>query len=186
MKQINYLKMAHTVSQMNCVLQKQNNKKKMAHRWIVFCRRKSLSGNWKTNVGQSILEEVNVFWTNSSSINKSQYFKGTNNNNNRDSEIYAIAKEEILGIPILGFCLQMSETKLNILQVPVQEKYKLWIDQASTLVAVDWSLVCICEKCCNLISAALFFPRCSEPFQLSHLILLPAPFAHLSLALRCR
>ena len=69
-------------------------------------------------------------------FNKSQYFKGTNNNN-RDSEIYAIAKEEILGIPILGFCLQMSETKLNILQVPVQEKYKLWIDQASTLVAVD-------------------------------------------------
>ena len=38
-------------------------------------------------------------------FNKSQYFKGTNNNN-RDSEIYAIAKEEILGIPVLGFCLQ--------------------------------------------------------------------------------
>ena len=95
----------HTLCHRWIVFCKNKIIKKMAHRWIVFCRRKSLSGNWKTNVGQSILEEVNVFWTNSSSINKSQYFKGTNNNN-RDSEIYAISKEEILGIPVLGFCLQ--------------------------------------------------------------------------------
>ena len=40
--------------------------------------------------------------------------------------------KEILGTPVIGDCLLRGK---SILQVPVQEKYKLWIDEASLLVS---------------------------------------------------